>query len=152
MNRLLVGAFLLLPFAVIQGQDGASRATSRPMPNALDGREYKVGWSPDQASLSEMRMSRFSLRPVLFGAVIGTAVGAVIGHEIGRSRSCPTSPGYACDQPAFGTAGGAAIGMVLGATIGAIIGMRHGADSQSELIPLVSSRGSNAGFRYSRRF
>ncbi len=152
MKELFVCALLLVPFGVSHGQQADIRAGFRHIPDFVDISAKKLGSGFGRSAPSEAPISRFSARPILFGAVIGAGIGAAVGYAVGGARSCPTSPGYACDQPAFGTAGGAAIGLALGAAVGAIIGMRHSSDSHRELTPLVGAGGVGARIRYSRRF
>jgi len=150
MKKLFVCALSLFPLGVLQGQEANPLLNSGLVAGLFTTESAQL--APEFGPAPTANAARFSLRPVLFGAVIGAAVGAAIGHEVGAPRSCPTSPNYSCGKPAFGTLGGAALGMALGATVGAVVGMRQRDGLRAKFAPLVNVRDPGVGLSYSRRF
>lgn len=149
--KLLMCAVALFPLGLAESQHRNVRLDSE----AIAGLGQPTAALKSEAGpLGIATASRFSLRPIVFGAVIGAAVGAVVGYGVGGGgpRSCPTSPNFSCDQPAFGPIGGAALGLALGATVGVIVGSMQRDGSRVEVVPRVNPGGTGLRLRYSRQF
>ncbi len=91
----------------------SSRATTA---DGIQGRRLAV-------SVASASRSAASIRPIIFGVVLGTIAGAYVGHEIvGARQSCPTSPGSSCgNNQTLSTIGFAVSGALVGGVTGALI-------------------------------